>query len=1154
MNQKAQRTELQFPPLLNLQDDRPHIASDFRSVEKLNAPYLNGMLTPLWRSEYEYTNKPVYDYNNNRYEIINGWLTKNGINLFPVDDFHFEKEDVTEQFQDYLEFDFDLDGNLAKLEWDTDTNSVSLTYNNVTVTESNLFVNGVILTSRVRCLGNTAIGVVVYEVNKTLKMLYMNTASNRKQIVDVTWCTTTPKTASDTNTFVNTAITIQNPAPVINIANPLSNVYGISLVSNYGEVLYTRKEGYFTFVDNNGAYIYGTNWAALGGSSTETIRNYQYTNFIFSYQNNSISEIIRIFQKENVWYYVSNPTVAVPDTDSINFNPKPTTETFEYEGVTYQVSTATRYTNRIIVNSSVDDLHSNTASLRVALNKTETSLGPTNYTDNAVSFDYSFTDWLSWNLAPVGLLLTYNSTEYNLNQFVRQYSITEELAPTTVSANYITAPQVFLDNGNLYSWYTIPEAASNSGAQPITFPANTLLVESGTLTAISGNNYTFDTIEAHLVNSYTVNGRSNSIAVDQNFWSSSNKMSVGIRAPYDIYVAKTGSDSYSSSVKYTEYSNSNCMDMLYYAGTVPRNDQLFFVNATAGSQDVAWFNPGGFRAPLKGNWHILYYVDSVGAVSIQGLSYAENENKMGTLVTPLASISDVAYIAASDDFIVYCDSNNRYWKISIEEGAELSSIFDNHYIIANTTSYWNMWDSEKNTKFHYATDYNNRTKFGQTRTKYRVDPTWFTRPDRRRFATAINPNYNILPRLPVTSIIPAAIALGLTLENIIDDLHTYQSEADEAREVQAIDVYFQGVLATDTSTKYVASIKSFIGANQIYRDGRIVDTVYGTSTSLVFIADIFSKYINGAGNNDFIVENSAKYPLVYNSQNKPTFLYSLVSGIESEGAKWFFVIQGQYYAVIGEKLYAMIYNNGYISQSDAIVDIRDMKYVGNTPAIAFFVNPYTKQIYSFTGDANLQQIFDGSKFSFELVNDEITHWYDESTQSIYIKTDKGLLVFGPQNTYLLEKFTDTIDIEFTKGDIHIIGSKVDTLRYYHDVEDYVDLPIELETSFYGIGSNESTTIDRWNVTLYDPEHREQDVEFQIKSLTDVSAQSETKKLHINSNDWDKWSHSVLLSYSPKLIKGQGLRLGIKSHSAIQKIVPHTMDNSTGTTTNRRFET
>ena len=1157
MNQKATKQQMEFPPLINLQDDQPAIHNDFRSVERINAPYLNGMLMPFWHNEYEYTNKPVWDSENNRYEIINGWLTKNGHNLFMVEDKHFKKENVTEQFQDYLEFDFDLDGNLAKLEWNTDTNSATLTYNNVSISEENLFVNGVILTSRVRCVGNTAISVIIYEVNSTLKMLYLNTALNRKEKVDVVWCSTTPKTASDANTFVNTAISIKNPAPIINICNPLANVYAVSLVSNYGEVLYTRKEGYFTFVDNNGTYIYGTNWAALGGSSTETIRNYEITNFNFAYANNSISEEIRIFEREDVWYYVNDPTTVVPDTDSINFKPTAVPNTFiEYEDVQYQVYKATRYNSRIQFHSSMGSESTivNMPSLEITLNVDGTVLGPTTYSNGVVDFDYTIIDWLSWNLSPYNMTLHYENEDYYMDKFVRQYTISRELTPTTTTANYITAPQVFLDNGNLYSFYTIPQAASTTGSQPITYPANTLLVESGTLTTINGNNYTFDTIEAHLVNSFTVNGRSNSIVVDQNFWNSSNKMSIGIRAPYDIYVSKTGGDNYSANVKYTEYSNSNCTDMLYYAGTVPRNDQLFFPTATANSQDVAWFNPGGFRAPLKGNWNLLYYIDSVGSVYVQGLSYSESQNKMGTLVTPLASISDVAYISASNNFIIYCDSNNRYWKVSIEDGAELSSIFDNKYILVNTTSYWNMWDSEKNTKFHYATDYNNRTKFGFTRTEYRsTASTYFVRPDRRKYATAINPNYNILPRLPITSIIPATLSLNLTLDDIINYLHVYQSEADEAREVQAIDIYFQGTLSTDTSTKYIASVKSFSGANQVYRDGNIIDTVYGTNTSIVFITDIFSKFINGAGNNDFVIENNAKYPLIYNSQSKPTFMYSFVNGIESEGAKWFFVIQGQYYAVIGEKLYAMIYNNGYISQSDAIVDIRDMKYVGNTPAIAFFVNPHTKQMYSFTGDANLQQIFDCSKFNFELINDEITHWYDESTQSIYIKTDKGLLVFGPQNTYLLEDFKDTTDMEFTKGDIHIVGSKVDTLRYYHDVETYEDLPIEIETSFYGIGNNESTSIDRWNITLYDKEHREQDVELQVRSLTDVSTQSETKKLHINSNDWDKWSHSVLLSYSPKLIKGQGIRLTIKSHSAIQKIVPHIMNNNAGTPTSKKFE-
>ena len=1162
MNQKAQRTEVQFPPLLNLQDDHPHIATDFRSVEKINAPYINGMLMPFWREEYQYENKPVWDLHNNRYEIKDGFLTKNGEELFAVDNTHFEKEDVTEEFSKYLAFDFSSDGKLAKLEWETGTNSISLNFNGTTITESNLFVNGVILTSRVRVIGNTAIAAVVYEVGNVLKLLYMNTSVNRKQKIDITWCTTTPKTTSDSNTFVNTAIGIKNPSPVINIANPLTNVYAISLVSNYGEVLYTRTEGYFTFVDNNGSYIYGTNWAAIGGSSIETIQNFQFTNFNFSYSYSSTPTTFQVYQRDNKWYYTNNPTTEVPNSDDISFSPQLIpNETITYEDVVYQVYRATQYANRVVFKSAVDNLHSHSASISVSFNDDYISPS-TAYSNNAVTIDHTSNAWYSLSVKPIAADITYNGSHYTVNNMNSIYTITEELSPTQTSAYYITAPQVFLDNGKLYSFYTIPEASTNSDSFGITYPNNTLLVESGTLTSISGNNYSFTIIEAHLVNSYTPYGVSNSIAVEQNFWSSSNKMTIGTRTPRQIYTTKTGNDQIGANVKYTEYSNSNCSDMLYYAGTLPRNDQPFYRDVTSGGEYMAWFNPGGFRSNIKSNWNILYYVDEFGSVQKQGISYG-NGNKMGTLVIPFGSINDSSYISCSDNFVVYCDYNNVYWKVEIKEGAQLFPVFDNQYIVVNTTSYWNMWDAYKNRKLHYATDYNNRTKIGLTRTEYRTTGAayplgfdkYYTLLPGRKYATAINQSYNILPRSPVTSMLPSVFTLSHSpTENDISSLiHTYFSEADESREVQAIDIYYQLTGISDTTAKYQCSVKVFTNNQQIYRDGNIIDTIFTENNSILFITDILSKFINGAGNNDFVVENQAKYPLKYNNQNKPMFLYNITTGVDSEGVKWFFVIQGQYYAVIGEKLYAMIYSNGLISQSDAIVDIRDLKYVGNTPAIAFFVNPYTKQMYSFTGDANLQQIFDCSKFSFELVNDEITHWYDESTQSIYIKTNKGLLVFGPQNTYLLSEFTDTNDIEFVDGDIHIVGAKVNTLRYYHDIQEYTDLPIEIETSFWGIGSNESTSIDRWNITLYDPEHREQDIEFMVRSITDVSTQSETKKLHINSNDWDKWSHSTLLSYSPKLIKGQGIRLTVKTHSAIQKIVPHVMDNNTGTTTRGKFE-
>lgn len=190
---------------------------------------------------------------------------------------------------------------------------------------------------------------------------------------------------------------------------------------------------------------------------------------------------------------------------------------------------------------------------------------------------------------------------------------------------------------------------------------------------------------------------------------------------------------------------------------------------------------------------------------------------------------------------------------------------------------------------------------------------------------------------------------------------------------------------------------------------------------------------------------------------------------------------------------------------------------------------------------------------------ELQSFYDESTQSIYIGTEEGLLVFGPQNTYCLEDYKDVVDIEFIDGDIHIIEENTEKnlhketiLRYYHDRDGYETAQTYIETSFWGLGATEITSIDRWQIILYDPEMREQDVYLQVRSLTDVSTQAEEKKLHVNSNDWDKWSHSVLLSFSPKLIKGQGIRLSIKTDSAIQKIVPHIMDNRTSTTTNSKF--
>lgn len=1168
MNQKALRQEVELPPLLNLQEDRPHVASDFRSAEHNNAPYINGMLLPLWKKEYDFTNRPVYDYENNKYEIKNGWLTRNDKDLFPIDDRHFEREDVTEEFSNYLAYDFDNNGTIAKLEWNTGNNSVKFTYGNWVYESGGLFSNGVVLASRVRVIYNSngqamPIGILVYESNGWQAVFYMDYLHQQFHIQTINWYNTQPKTDPNA-TFSKYEVSMPSPSIMINISPLLTNSVGVSLVSNYGEVLFTRKEGFYSFLYYEGAnaMYWGQNILPADGSSTEVIRNYIHTNFIFSQQNSSTPEYFNVYRRDNKWYYVNDPATEVPDSTDIAFNPKYIpNQTFEYEGQTYSVYQAVRYYNRILFKSFIDNDQGRTINATVHFSDGYTGTGT--YAYNNMVIDHTYVYWTSITVRANNIDIDYGGAPYYVANPTKQFTITTEIAPSTVQAAHIVAPNVFLDNGNMYSFYTIPSASEVLSAQPMTLPNDCLIIESGKLTWFdaSSQRYGFEVIESHITNPYCPFPRENSICVGQNFWNSSTKFaSNGCRTPYDMYVAKTASETFDANVKFTEYSNSNTSDMLYYAGTCPKNEFKFFKYATNNSEDVAYFNPGGFRAELKGGtpWQILYYVDSTGAVAVQGISYAENGNKMGTLVTPIDSPAKVQYIAGCPNFVIYTDGHNKIYKVSIKSGAQISSIFDNKYIIVNTPSFWNIWDEQRGRKYHYATDYNNRVKEGLDRNSYRTNNNWFfTELKSRQYVTAINANYNVLPRLPVSSILPGAIALChfIGSDHYPYNIRPYQSECDEAREVQAIDIFAQYEDATDASVKYVLSIKPYQTGPQIFRESNLEQTSYSDTKAILAVVDILSKFIDGAGNHSLVVEGTSKYVLNYNNQNKPTFLYSLVSGIDVDDVQWFFVLQGQYYAVIGEKLYAMIYSNGLISQSDAIVDIRDMKYVGNTPAIAFFVNPYTKQVYSFTGDANLQKIFDAGKYHFQWAHPEkeLKHWYDESTQSIYIATDEGLLVFGPDNTYCLEDYKDVVDIEFVDGDIHIIeNDKETTIRYYHDRDGYETAQTYIETSFWGLGANEITSIDRWQITLYDPEHREQDVFLQVRTLTDVSTQSEEKKLHINASDWDKYTHSALVSFTPKLIKAQGIRLSIKTIAGIQKIVPHVADQKTSTPTNSKF--
>ena len=179
------------------------------------------------------------------------------------------------------------------------------------------------------------------------------------------------------------------------------------------------------------------------------------------------------------------------------------------------------------------------------------------------------------------------------------------------------------------------------------------------------------------------------------------------------------------------------------------------------------------------------------------------------------------------------------------------------------------------------------------------------------------------------------------------------------------------------------------------------------------------------------------------------------------------------------------------------------------------------------------------------------HWYDEMSQSIWVATDKGLLVFGQKNTFLFEQWTNVTNVQFSRDGITHITNDNDTINLtYYDTDGYEILPADLETSFYGIGSQEDTSIDRWDITLYANNHKKDEsyITVGVRSITDITVKSEEKTFKITPDMYDAWSNSILIRYPPKLMKGQGLRLYIKTPLTVARIVPHVMDMGTGTLT------
>lgn len=1216
MNQKASKQSIlsaQTPPLLNMSENRPWVDGSFRNWEKQNTPFINDMMSPVYINDTG--NKAVYDKDGHRYEVnSNNYLTRDGLEVQYVQPYHFERTEITEdviKYKDYYE-----DDNIKLGSIFTNNNELSFewvengTQYNINVGE--LFVSGILITSRivVRTADDVTYGIWVGFTNEagTYKVHYIRFTKDSIIVnnngAECHWIRMIPEdgTTEDGDLIgVYSRVTIDNPDPVINIgviSDDDGGIFAVSLTSGYGYAMNSKTNGFITLIDHPdmddpgsqrfisqlGDNLYPRKTSSTPQTVTGTYNNYfrqTYSRKQTVWNGSAISSDGTTF-----YLYETEGVVGQQLDFGVSYTPTATGNTTTIDGVTYNIYdvSGTKWTLTLgfaIQNyADVNGVWSCTATFLDG----SAPISSGTVTDSWFNFDryvYTFrgqsypdnpydmsSNYITWTVNGQPAAQSSDTVLSAVNEWVgvsRDYT-------TQVSIQPIVFPNVVLDNGNMYSFWGFDEA-NTIWAYPLQIGG--VIIESAHArlsysSALASTYIAYTAIESVEITDDYKNVRGNSFNVNQNLFQSTVKLcNTGCKVPNEAYQGKVDT----TSGKYLEWTNSNANDLRFNPGTNSSSEfnyygNQFLDNDTYGAtEDLLPYTVQGMRVPIDSSSHfnILYNMFLGNTCLYQGISYASDSEHMGTLLTPWQSIDEDFYISAGNNVVVYKDVSNQYWRITIKSGVELQSLLDDRYILVNTTSYYNMYDSATNRMLHYASDYNGRALPGDD------SPTTLAAANLkgniyyvRGFASAINGAYKIQPRIATASEI-----LPLTIKSrcVVNNIKTYCCVIPESSSAQGIDIYFSDNNDTSSNVsvcKYRYTLYPFNVPSFKVKFDLEGSTYQVSSSSNVYLnTDMFSIFIKGAGNNDMVAETYSNYILVYYN-TQPYFLYVAGSEVNSvttasltgtssststDGNTAFFVIQGQFYGCINEKLYSLLYNNGAITSMEPIVDIRGYKFVGNNPMIAFFWSPEQKAFYSFTGDANFQPIYKASKF------DDIdgTYWYDEVSQSIYIKSSNGLLVFGPHNTYLYENWKDVSLVQFSNDGItHITNGNTTIDLVYYPKEGFEPLDMDAETSFYGLDNTESTSIDRWNITLYDPteSNKSGEIIVGVRSITDITVKSEEKKYKITPEMWDKFSHSILLSYSPKLIKGQGIRLYIKSPFNVQQITPHVMDNNTGTLTRR----
>lgn len=255
---------------LDLTRNKVHI-DQFSHFEEKNSPLYGEAIAPLYTEKKEYENRAVFDTNGNRFHYLDGKLYKNDELIMETGgDKHFVREIVNRD--DYDTYDRDDNGNELYSKYENGVISYHAEGVDYTFTVTDPY--SAVIDARARIVNGTPIiAYVLAQSTGGYEFVYLkrNVTFHNSGIHNLkqAYLTTSQKEAEATATSGNfeqdrsksitTQFVVKNSEenkgfvnPLIQIANPLENVFVVSFFSNHGGKLNPKDLSFWNIIDNNG--------------------------------------------------------------------------------------------------------------------------------------------------------------------------------------------------------------------------------------------------------------------------------------------------------------------------------------------------------------------------------------------------------------------------------------------------------------------------------------------------------------------------------------------------------------------------------------------------------------------------------------------------------------------------------------------------------------------------------------------------------------------------------------------------------------------------------------------------------------------------------------------------------------------------------------